>query len=341
MRVGWKPQNYTARAASTRIRCLNILRELRSRRFPVELYRPRHSPRYGAVVFSKAYNPRDVELAESLRARGVRVAFDICDNHFLLEPERVTRLRRMFEIADEWIASSEVLASVVRTEMGDARPLTVIEDAVETRLRGPIYDLAGWADARLQLHLLDRFLTNGNNRNCGHLVWFGNHRASYEDSGLIHISKRRAEIEAAHRRHPVTLTVISDSREAFDSIFADWQIPVHYLPWSAHTFFSAMRRHDIAIIPIDVNAFTAVKTNNRIALSLWLGLGVVADAIDSYRIFDDCAFLDRWEEGLDRYLDDAALRATHVLAARQIIEQRFSVPVIASQWQALFERLLR
>jgi hypothetical protein len=291
------------------------------------------------VLFSKAYNSKDVALAERLKAQGVRILFDLCDNHFLLSDERVTRLRRMLALADHWVVSSDALAEVVREEMGDATPLTVIEDAVEERLSGNPLDLKGWVRGRLQLRRLDRFLGQPSNRGAAHLVWFGSHKASHKDSGLVHLGRVRSLLEQAHRRHPLTLTVISNSQYAYAETLNGWELPSFYLDWNAHTFFNAMRRHRIAVIPIGVNPFTAVKTNNRIALSLNLGLGVVADAIDSYRVFADCAFLDRWEEGLSAYLEQPELASRHSQCGRRIIRERFSVPVIAARWKALFERV--
>jgi hypothetical protein len=126
-RIGWKPQNYEARVASSRIRCLNMIRELRSQRYPIEAYRERHAGGYRAVVFSKAYTPKDIALAQRLKAHGTTIVFDLCDNHFLLGPERVTRLKAMFELADRWVVSSPALAEVVRSELGVSRPLDVIE----------------------------------------------------------------------------------------------------------------------------------------------------------------------------------------------------------------------
>lgn len=337
--VGWKPQNPTPRSASTRIRCLNTLRELRGRGYPAELYRPGRRDRYRAVVLSKARNPRDLALAEELKASGVHVAFDMCDNHFVLDDERVALLRTMLDLADHWVVSSDALAQVLRDECGSQKPLTVIEDAVEGSLAGPVLDIRGRLDSRRELARLDRFLGTEGRHAAGHLVWFGNHRASYASSGLVHVSARRREIEAVHRVQPLTLTVISSSQEAFDEIFSDWEIPTHYMPWSAHSFFRALRRHDIAIIPIERNPFTSVKTNNRVALSLSLGLGVVADSIDSYRVFSQCAQLDRWEEGLLAYLRDRQLIREHVHRARRIIDRQFSIGVIADKWQRFFDRL--
>lgn len=322
-----------------RIRCLNTLRELRLQRYPIELFKERHVAGYKAVVFSKAYNSKHVDLAERLQRRGVKIVFDICDNHFLLGNERVDRLKRMFALADHWVASSQALASVVQDHLGDAKPITVIEDAVEDRLAGPWFDAAGFVKAWRQLHALDRFLLGPAHRDAAHLVWFGNHKASYQDSGLAHVARLRSLLESTHNGRPLTLTVISNSKPAFEKLFTDWRIPVFYLDWSAHSFFAAMRRHSIAVIPIEVNEFTAVKTNNRIAQSLYLGLGVLADRIASYEVFANCAYLDQWEFGLRSYLENPDIIARHVKDAGVILRQKFAAPVIAARWQDLFESL--
>ncbi len=57
------------------------------------------------------------------------------------------------------------------------------------------------------------------------------------------------------------------------TIFHDWDILIFHMEWSVHTFFAAMLDHRIALIPIEVNEFTRVEANNRIALSLSPYLG--------------------------------------------------------------------
>ncbi|MGI9284087.1 MAG: hypothetical protein ACR2P1_01730 [Pseudomonadales bacterium] len=338
-KIAWKPQNYEARVASVRIRCLNTLRELRAERFPIELYRERHEASYRAVVFSKAYSSKDIAIAERLKQQGVKVVFDICDNHFLLKNDRVVRLKRMFELADHWVVSSHALARVVRQNLGNEKPLTVIEDAVEQSLSGNWFDISSCLKAHWQLHTLRRFLRDPALVDAAHLVWFGNHKASYQNSGIAHVTKLRSLFEKIHASTPITLTIISNSKPAFDDVFVDWQLPLFYMDWSAHTFFTAMRRHSIAVIPIEVNEFTEVKTNNRIAQSLFLGLGVVADSIESYQVFADCAYLDRWEQGLHAYIENPVAIAQHISDASAILQQKFSVPVIAGRWKALLESL--
>ena len=339
-RVGWKPQNDEPRVASTRIRCLNPLGELQRQGYPVELYNESNIDDYDVVIFLKAYNESDVRLAEELKQEGKIVVFDLCDNHFLMSTERVSRLKRMFELADYWVTSSPALAHIIRENMPDEdKPLLVVEDAVEESLIAPAFNVSGKLKARWELFHLAHFLRRPDNRSRTHLVWFGNHQGSHRDSGLVHIQKLRTLLENIDQQYGVTLTVISNSREAFDKIFSGWSVPLFYLDWSPYTFFEAMRMHAITIIPIERNEFTKVKTNNRVVLSLYLGLAVVADSIDSYREFSQCISLDDWEGGLVSYISDPVLRRAHVEEGRKLIAEKYSLPVIAGQWQALFDRI--
>ena len=70
--------------------------------------------------------------------------------------------------------------------------------------------------------------------------------------------------------------------------------------------------------------------------SLYLGLGVVADAIDSYREFDSCTFLDKWDEGLRSYVENPALLQAHIRDGQAIIRQNYrrhiANPSIAMPW---------
>src|SRR5262249_22399937 len=130
-----------ARVASVRIRCLNPLRELRGRGYPVERFDPRRRDRYTAVIFSKRYD--DVAYAEArrLRARGAHVVLDLCDNHFYnpdnLAPLRAAsaHLRGLADAADVLVASTEAMAETLHEEVGP-RPVSVIGDAVETTVEG-------------------------------------------------------------------------------------------------------------------------------------------------------------------------------------------------------------
>ena len=336
--VGWKPRNTERRVASIRIRCLNVIAELKKQHFPIELYKPGKQG-YSVVIFSKSYKPRDFEAVDTLRAAGTRVIFDLCDNHFLKEDERVERLRRMLQICDHCVVSSDAMKSLVQEQMGEnyATPVSVIADPVETRLTGSLFNLQARIRAEWQLAGLKSQL-KGTRAGSFRFVWFGNYKG-FHNIGPEHAAILRQRLEALHETFPVSLTVISNSHAMFEDIFRDWSIPVHYIDWSAYTFFRAMRLHKVSLIPIELNEFTRVKTNNRVVQSLSLGLGVVADAIDSYREFDSCTFLDKWDEGLRSYVENPALLQAHIRDGQSIIEQNYSITAIAQQWRDLFVRV--
>ena len=143
------------------------------------------------------------------------------------------------------------------------------------------------------------------------------------------------------RVHPLSLTVISNSRERYDEVVGGWSIPRTYLEWNGATFAEALRQHAIAVLPITPSPFTRCKSHNRPSQALLLGLAVVADSIPSYEPLRSCTRLDDWERGLVDYLFDPARRAHDVAAGKVIVHQRWSLALVADQWQALFEELLR
>src|SRR6266705_3536036 len=143
----------------------------------------------------------------------------------------------------------------------------------------------------------------------------------------------RAEIEPALRR------IRRRPGKRYHKAIEPWSISTRYLAWHPETFFPALRAHAVAVIPISVNPFTRCKSNNRVALSLHMGLAVVADSIPSYLAFGEACYLDAWETGLETYLSNPDLRGRHVEIGRAIIAQDWTLARIADRWHDLFGRL--
>ena len=340
---GWRPKSSDTRVASARIRCLNPLRELQRRGFPVELFQPQHGSQYTAVVYSKLYDEASYREAVDLRGRGTRIIVDLCDNHFYnpagnpeLARARVG-LERMMRMAHHLVASTPELGAVIRAELGTERQVTIIGDAVEETIVGvPEPGLRRWLSRR-ELRRLLSWLENG--RKAGTeaaLVWFGIHGGPHHEHGMGDLLRIRPVIEQLHRRHGVQLTVISNSREKFDRLITPWSVPTRYLEWSPLTFLPALRAHHIALIPVTQNSFTRCKSNNRLATALAAGLAVVADAIPSYQEFAQVCRLDFWQQGLSDYVRDPALRSRDVRAGQVLVSRICSPERIADDWQGLF-----
>jgi hypothetical protein len=333
MKVRWIASTADPRIASVRIRALAIVRELRARGMDVKLLNAAN-PSCDVAVFCKSYSQRDIELARRIRNAGGQVIFDLCDNHFLV-PEAAGRLREMMQTAHRWVFSTAELQRAAIEAVGEDKSSLVIPDAVEVEQRHWVESRwqrtwAVWKLRRWQRQSQAQLAAPG-----ARLIWFGNHAGSVRDSGMAQLNRLRDVLEQSARDHGATLTVVSNSRAAYSKITAGWGIRTFYVDWHLATFLDVLRMHAIALMPFDRSAFNVVKSNNRLAASLYNGVAVVADAIPSYQEFADCALLDDWS-GIARYIHDEGLRRRHVELGRARVAASYSLEVVAGQWQSLF-----
>jgi hypothetical protein len=328
MKIGWIPFSDDPRIASARLRCALPARYLAAAGWDSELLDPRRPHAYDVVVFQKAYSDDSLALARGLRARGTRIVFDLCDNHFYnpeaspVLRERAERLRRMLELADAVTVSTAPLRELV----AESDPV-VVDDALDDFER----------PGRLRLRLASRLRRRSEVR----LVWFGNAGMETPSFGLPHLVGAIAVLEEFHRTHRMRLTVISNSKSMYRRVLGRARFPHTYREWSADRFARDFGSHDICIIPIERNPFTVCKTANRVALSLRLGVPVIADAIPSFEPFAPYILVGNWPENLSRYASDQRLREDHVREGRRYVEATYTPERVVAQWGGVFERLLR
>jgi glycosyltransferase involved in cell wall biosynthesis len=325
--VGWKTFMPGADVASVRVRCLVPMQLLADRQWRTGLFDPADTAAYDVVVFQKAYRAADLELAKRLSANGVKLVFDLCDNHFFNPDdrpdliERADRLRRMIDMVDAVTVSSPVLGELVQKDQ-----TFVVDDALDSTTR------------EAPRRLFPGRPTWGRGP---HLVWFGNVGSESPRFGIVDLARIVPELNCLHRRIPFHLTVITSSREAFDRYLGAAGFATRYRPWTRQTFRSILSRADVSLLPISVNPFTVCKTSNRVVTSLMLGVPVVADLIPSYEEFMPYILVNGWEEHLERYASSPELRQQHVLEGREFIARRFAPDVIVGQWTSVFRNLLQ
>jgi hypothetical protein len=322
--IAWKPAAPTPELASARLRCYRPLEYLHGAGWHCELFDRNQMHRYGTVIFQKAYSEEDLDIATHLRSLGKRTVFDLCDNHFYNPTSRndyrarADRLRRMIGAVDAVTVATPELARLVE------RPTTIIDDALDS------IEPDRWSILRRMLPLGRRPLR---------LVWFGN--AGHDDPpfGLIDVARVRPQLELLHQRRAIELTVISNSRAAFDRYLNGVSFPTHYHDWDNKRYQHILRRQDLCIIPVTPNPFTLCKTVNRLALALLLGLPVVADAIPSYEELRPFAWLDDWRVGLHEYVADIPRQRAQVRAGRAFLRAKYTSQRVVKQWTRVLEQL--
>lgn len=329
--IAWKPFFDDANIASVRLRSFVPCRYLQEAGWRCEIFEPKNAGSYELVIFQKAYDEESIALAESLRGRGAKTVFDLCDNHFY-NPDNLPELRERAERLGRMIRAVDAV-SVSTPELGKwiERGCVVIDDAIEL----PRGNAGRAAFARLQERL-----KNIRSSRPLRLVWYGRAGSENPPFGLIDLPRVFPDLEALNARTPIELTVISNSEELFRKYVAQVSFPTRYFEWSLDTFAQIFRRQDVCIIPLAVNPFTACKTNNRAVLSLLMGVPVIADPIPSYEEFRDFVLFSDWPNSLRTYAAHPELRRQHVRAGRRYIRAKYNKQRVVSQWSALFEQML-
>lgn len=330
-KVGWRPGAYDRSVPSTRLRTLLPVRHLAAAGWSASLMPRDGSGRFDCVVFQKAFSDDDVALAERLSGQGVRIVFDLCDN-YLVNPHglaeqaaRGDRLRRMLDLAD--------VVSVSTPALGDAiapRAAVVVDDALDLPRGGRAWPLRQRAGAGIRARLARPL----------RLVWFGTAGSKTFSFGLSHLTPVLPLLDRLHRTQPVELTVISNSRPLFDRHVGDRAFPCRYVAWQASTFARHMGTHDVCLIPIEPNPFTVCKTNNRVVLSLVLGVPVVASPIPSYLELSSWLLFEDWEANTAAYRRAPDLARRHVDGARAHILSTYTPARAVDQWSGALEAAL-
>lgn len=293
VRIGWYVGTAGASTASTRLRCLVPMAELVSRGRQVSIFTPGTYRPLEVVIFSKVYDDGAIATARSLRAQGIRVVLDLCDNHWFGEKDhkpvsdRVMRLEQMLQFVDLITASTPLLAEqIIERFNWPAMLIQVVPDPVL-----PFQQIEPSLLGRWELWQLKRFL----NRHPGaaHLIWFGNHGANHVRSGMEDLERIRPIIDNGDTRF--TLTVVSNSIKKYRKILSGWKLSSRYVPWRLSTIDCVLSMHHAAVIPITLNPFTAAKTINRPSTAIMAGLDVFADCIPSYEELSPFIVLNDWE----------------------------------------------
>src|SRR5262249_42264681 len=157
--------------------------------------------------------------------------------------------------------------------------------------------------------------------------------------GMIDLARLVPVLETFHARLPLTLTVISNSRAAFERHLAKARFPVCYHEWETARFVRLFRRHDLCLIPVNVNPYTICKTVNRLALALLLGVPAVADWIPSYEELRECAFFGNWERSLETHLADPKLGQRQVRAAQAYLRAKYTRQRVVQHWSDVLRPL--
>ena len=332
--IAWKPNCKDITTASFRFRALMPYQEMKKLGWPVEFFDLQNSHNYKVVIFQKAYTHDDVALACKLKKQGTIIVFDMCDNHFYnpLNMEKYTRraqhMQSMVDIADHVIVSTHALSELINKEQ-----VFQVDDYIDR----PDNNFFFRAYNR---HKLPRQFKKHGMADTLKLVWFGNAGVVSQDYGLKDIDIILPELEELNKHFPISLTIISNSKATYNEFVGNRQsFPTMYTNWRKHYFTHQLPLFDICLIPAGINPYTRVKTNNRVVLSLSLGIPIIATPLPSYHEFEPYIAFENWQENILKIATDPETAYKKVQAGQDYINCHYSIQAVTQQWNKLLSGL--
>lgn len=140
--IGWKVAKLSLNVASVRYRALLPVLALQDSGKKCRVfadYDSRNLDGLSVLVIVKGLVPSDLELAQQANIRGIPIVLDLCDcifvenyggDNYSVSPAK--SFLAMAELASAVVVSTEALADVVRSHIGDHIPLFVIPDGVDS-----------------------------------------------------------------------------------------------------------------------------------------------------------------------------------------------------------------
>ncbi len=312
--VGWVVDArwpYINVMASTRIRCLDVIKYLRSQGIKSEIYKPFR--RYDFVIFQKSFSGKQYEIARELSGKVKRIILDVNVNYFLKEGEttQVTQkliddFHRFLGLTDTVFVSSHYLKRVAEGYHPDVyyipEHISTIGVYPSKRLSNPIKLLyCGYAIKASSVLLIEDVLSE----------------LSREfDLEVVFVCEKNP-----HIRLPVKSTFIKYRHKDIVNI---------------------LREGDIKIAPrmLD-NSYDKGHSFTKIGYPMSVGLPVIAGPVPSYK--ESLALLaetrEEWLQSLKFLICNPAEYERLSLEGMAFVKENYSLQKIGCRYMEIFEKL--
>ena len=152
-------------------------------------------------------------------------------------------------------------------------------------------------------------------------------------SNIAYIKPLIPAFEELCRRIPFRLRIVTASRDCVDQLGAE-SLPVEFISWNASTAVAEIGRFTVGIMPLEDGIWERHKCGFKLLQYMAAGLPAIASPVgvnQEILSHGENGFLaatpEEWTAALEQLLTDNDLRTRLGLAARETVEQRYSVDV--------------
>ncbi|MFC4161790.1 methyltransferase domain-containing protein [Chitinimonas lacunae] len=304
----------TSDVASARYRVIQPALQLMRQGHSVKLRKQPVQPEQDGIdvaVISKSFDGRNESGVAALKARGVRVVFDVSDNHFV-HPQLGPHYQALAEMADAIVVPTTAMAQAVRQHC--RREAVVISDPVEGDRAEPCF-----RPSFPQLELL----------------WFGH------PTNLDSLDASLNDLRQLAQRLPLRLTIVtSPTGELSKAIGQLNSQPGNFrcrlLPWSTESMAEHLAAADLVVLPTLDDPAKAVKSPNRLIEALWAGRAVVTQPQPAHQEFAEFVFIaPTLSAGIEQALAAREQVESRILAGQRHIARHYSPYRIGRDWLSL------
>lgn len=359
MKITWLPHSLNPVFAGVRLRCLIPQAELRLAGQNVSIANEKSDLSEANILIVQgkwlldAKSPevllRRMSRLQAAQSTGTKLVLDSFDNYFMNDSSDGER-GRLLEVYrscltqfDRLTVSSHGLVPFLRKELSSTTLIDVVGDPLEGIKSHHLYESnfqiinpgrwpSHWRAWRERINVRSKRKTERR------LMWFGNHGSHYANGGMSELCRILPSLQDIAARIPIHLTVISNSRHRFEEITAKFDIPRSYREWDRLHFVPLLREQDLVLLPANVTAFTAGKSNNRLLLPLSQGVPVIADGLPDYLLWRDHCAIDEWDK-LEQYIAHPTALQQRAHAVAKHLTEEYSPHAIAKQWLAMFRSI--
>lgn len=304
------PLPYNEAMASTRLRCYDIIKQLkRGSLFKASLFDEHRD--YDLVVFQKCFGPEHLELAGKLKKKGVRLVLDINVNYLDVEEgvsfvneEHRANLFKMLEISDAVLTASPWLEQRYKKAHDN---VFCIEEAVTEEF----------------------FRVNKRHREESEIkIVYCGYSAKATEVFLI-----KDVLLELKEKYNISMLYISEKDPAIDVL------PYEFVPYNHKLLPELLTKGDMKIAPRDLSkSYNLGHTMTKISYPMATGLPVVASPVPSYinRGAVICESEAEWKSELGRLISSAEMRNLAGQKGRETVKGMLSSQIIGNQYEALF-----
>lgn len=267
-------------------------------------YRPR------ALIFTKAFDWRFIDLAKAARRRGIKTVATVVDWHFEKDFNK-----SLFAMTDLLVAQTSEMARTIQELVG--REAVIIEEPYEGKRN------------------FSRFAPDGPLK----LLWYGsNNNLDGLELALRQISRRAG--------NHVRLLVICESAEKAHEVVqktpeSSSLIECQIHKWTPELQDMAIAETDIVLIPNPLTDKKKVKGHNRLVAAINGGRLALASPLPQYLELGDFCWCGKdMADGIDWAVKNSGIVEKRVAVGQDYIDRRFSPKAVARRWREEVEKLL-